>query len=152
MEYCINCVVSSVFHLKPHYVALCLIGDANFEQMVKVLSNVLLPPHNNLWRDALRSCKYSALNKLLHLERTSFHDLWLKQSTLMGEMVIFNSVFPNASIGWHIVGERFLFFTFIISTDSLGKEYSKVVYCHPVYLTYMQSISWEMPGWMTYKL
>ena len=24
------------------------------------------------------------------------------------------------------------------------KEYVKAVYCHPVYLTYMQSTSWEM--------
>ena len=28
----------------------------------------------------------------------------------------------------------------------------KAVYCHPAYLTYMQSISGEMPGWMKYKL
>ena len=27
-----------------------------------------------------------------------------------------------------------------------GKEYLKVVYCHPAYLTSMQSTSWEMPG------
>ena len=27
-----------------------------------------------------------------------------------------------------------------------GKEYIKVVCCHPVYLTYMQSTSFEMPG------
>ena len=32
--------------------------------------------------------------------------------------------------------------------SKLGKEYIKVVYCHPAYLTYMQSTSWEMPGWM----
>ena len=25
-----------------------------------------------------------------------------------------------------------------------GKEYIKAVYCHPAYLTYMQSKSWEM--------
>ena len=30
--------------------------------------------------------------------------------------------------------------------------YVKVVYCHPAYLTYMQSISCEMPGWMKHKL
>ena len=29
-----------------------------------------------------------------------------------------------------------------------GKEYVKVVYCHSAYWTYMQSTSWEMPGWM----
>ena len=29
----------------------------------------------------------------------------------------------------------------------LGKEYIKAVYCHPANLTYMQSTSYEMPGW-----
>ena len=32
-----------------------------------------------------------------------------------------------------------------------GKEYVKVVYCHPTYLTYMQSTC-ETLGWMKYKL
>ena len=32
--------------------------------------------------------------------------------------------------------------------SKLGKEYTKAVYCHPAYLTYMQSTSCEMPGWM----
>ena len=36
--------------------------------------------------------------------------------------------------------------------SKLGKEYIKAVYCHPAYLTYMQSTSFEMPGWMTHKL
>ena len=31
-------------------------------------------------------------------------------------------------------------------------EYVKAVYCHPAYLTYMQCISCEMPGWMKHKL
>ena len=31
--------------------------------------------------------------------------------------------------------------------SKLGKEYVKAVYCHPAYLTYMQSASWEMLGW-----
>ena len=31
--------------------------------------------------------------------------------------------------------------------SKLGKEYIKGVYCHPAYLTYMQSISWETLGW-----
>ena len=34
----------------------------------------------------------------------------------------------------------------------LGKEYIKAVYCHPVYLTYMQSTSCEMLSWMKQKL
>ena len=33
-----------------------------------------------------------------------------------------------------------------------GKEYVKVVYCHPVYLTYIQSKSCEILGWMKHKL
>ena len=32
------------------------------------------------------------------------------------------------------------------------KEYVKAVYCHPVYLTSMQSISWEMVDWRKHKL
>ena len=36
--------------------------------------------------------------------------------------------------------------------SKLGKEYIKAVYCHPVYLTYMQSKSREMLGWMKHKL
>ena len=33
-----------------------------------------------------------------------------------------------------------------------GKEYVKAVYCHPAYLGYMQSTSWEMLGWRKHKL
>ena len=36
--------------------------------------------------------------------------------------------------------------------SKLGKEYVKAVYCHPAYLTYMQSTSCEMLGWVTHKL
>ena len=36
--------------------------------------------------------------------------------------------------------------------SKLGKEYIKAVYCHPTYLTYMQTASCEMPGWMKHKL
>ena len=36
--------------------------------------------------------------------------------------------------------------------SKLGKEYVKAVYGHPAYLTYMQSTSWEMLGWMKSKL
>ena len=32
------------------------------------------------------------------------------------------------------------------------KEYVKAVYCHPAYLTYMQSTPWEMLGWKKHKL
>ena len=34
----------------------------------------------------------------------------------------------------------------------LGKEYVKAVYCHLAFLTYMQSTSWDRPGWMNLNL
>jgi len=36
--------------------------------------------------------------------------------------------------------------------SKLGKEYVKAVYCHPAYLTYMQSTSCKMLGWVNLKL
>ena len=36
--------------------------------------------------------------------------------------------------------------------SKLGKEYVKAVYCHSAYLTYMKSISCEMPGRVKQKL
>ena len=39
-----------------------------------------------------------------------------------------------------------------LTGSGLRKEYNKTVYCHHVYLTYTQSISWKMLGWMSYKL
>ena len=40
-----------------------------------------------------------------------------------------------------------------VQPDSkLGKEYDKAVYCCPAYLTYVQSTSCEMLGWMNHKM
>ena len=36
--------------------------------------------------------------------------------------------------------------------SKLGKEYVKAAYCHTAYLTYKQSTSCEIPGWMKRKL
>ena len=36
--------------------------------------------------------------------------------------------------------------------SKLGKEYVKAVYCHPAYLTSMQSTSCEMLDWLKHKL
>ena len=36
--------------------------------------------------------------------------------------------------------------------SKLGKKYVKAIYCHPAYLTSMQSTSCEMPDWMKDKL
>jgi len=39
-----------------------------------------------------------------------------------------------------------------LTASKLGKEYNKTVYFYPNYLTYMQSTSCKMPGWMNQKL
>ena len=36
--------------------------------------------------------------------------------------------------------------------SKLWKKYVKAVYCHPAYLTYMQSTSCKKPGWTKHKL
>ena len=36
--------------------------------------------------------------------------------------------------------------------SKLGKKYVKAEYCHPTYLTSMQSTSCAISGWMKYKL
>ena len=36
--------------------------------------------------------------------------------------------------------------------SKLGKEYVKAIYCHPAYLTYMQSTSFKISGWMKLKV
>ena len=38
------------------------------------------------------------------------------------------------------------------TVSKLGKEYIKAIYCHPAYLTYMQSTSCEMLDWIKHKL
>ena len=38
------------------------------------------------------------------------------------------------------------------TSSKSGKEYIKAVYCHPAYLTYVQSTSWETLGWRKQKL
>ena len=38
------------------------------------------------------------------------------------------------------------------TSSKLGKAYVKAIYCHPVYITCMQTTSWEMLGCMKYKL
>ena len=35
--------------------------------------------------------------------------------------------------------------------SKLGKKYIKAVYCHPAYLTYMQSTPYKMLGWMKHN-
>ena len=36
--------------------------------------------------------------------------------------------------------------------SKFGKAYIKAVYCHPAYITSMQSTSYEVPGWIKDKV
>ena len=61
----------------------------------------------------------------------------------------------NLPVSWEIcmqVRKQQLELVMEQAGSNLGKEYIKAVYCHPAYLTYMPSTSWEMPGWMKHKL
>ena len=59
---------------------------------------------------------------------------------------------------WHILGQDLYagqeatVRTGKLTGLNLGKEYIKAIYCHSVYLTYMQNTSRNMPGWMNHKL
>ena len=45
-----------------------------------------------------------------------------------------------------------IFWSPVVKSIILGKEYIKAEYCHPAYFTYMLSTSCELPGWMKHKL
>ena len=47
---------------------------------------------------------------------------------------------------------RRILFISLMRDSKLGKEYIKAVYCDPVNLTYMQSTSCEMQGWIKWTL
>ena len=38
-----------------------------------------------------------------------------------------------------------------LTGSKLGKKYDKAIQCHPAYLNYMQSISWEIMGWINHS-
>jgi len=74
-----------------------------------------------------------------------------------------NNLLSAAQIWW--LGLHFLYRTCMhvkkkylepsmeqLTGSKLRKEYDKAVNCYPVYLTYIQNTSCEMPGWMSYKL
>ena len=65
---------------------------------------------------------------------------------------------PKGTQPWIFTGrtdaeaEAPIFWSPVVKSIILGKEYIKAEYCHPAYLTYMLSTSGEMPGWMKHKL
>ena len=63
---------------------------------------------------------------------------------------------PNFIVSWEIYmqdkNQKLELDMEQLTGSKLGKQYVKAVYCHPAYLTYMQSISRKMLGWIKHKL
>ena len=85
--------------------------------------------HVNVWQKPLQYCKVISLQLIKINERKK------KKETCM--LVKKQKLEPDIE---QQTGSR------------LRKEYVKAVYCHPAYLTYMQSTSCETLGWMKHKL
>ena len=70
---------------------------------------------------------------------------------ILKEMGIFQTTWPASWETYIQVRKQQLELDVEPQTGSkLGKKYVKAVYCHPAYLTYMQSTSWEtLAGWST---
>ena len=82
--------------------------------------------------------------------------LWLCRSQQTGKLFKTWEYQTTLPVSWKIcmqVKKQQLELDMEQQTGSkLGKEYDKAVYCHPAYLTYMQSTSWEMPCWVKHNL
>ena len=63
--------------------------------------------------------------------------------------MVFSAYLPRSGIAQSCGSS---IFRFLRNLQKFGKEYIKDVYCHPTYLTHMQSTSCKMPGWMMHKL
>ena len=82
--------------------------------------------------------------------------LWLCGSQQTGKFLkrwVYQTTWPASWVICMQVKKQQLELDMEQQTDSnSGKEYVKAVYCHPAYLTYMQSTSCKLPGWIKHKL
>ena len=81
------------------------------------------------------------------LQLTRLPSFTVSQSLL--KLMSIESVMPSNHF---ILYHPLLLLPSIFPSSKLGKEYVKAVYCHPAYLTYMQSSSCKILGWMKHKL
>ena len=75
------------------------------------------------------------------------HVLWLGVPCSWHSFKCPNSNFSQKTIWVNQLGVWCSCLVLLWTGSQLGKEYVKAVYCHPAYLTYMQSTSCEMLGW-----
>ena len=130
--------------------------NQNFQMFKLVLEKaeepeIKLPTFVGSWRKQGISSKTSTSASLITLNTLT---LWI--TTNCGKFFKRWEYQTTWSASWEIcmqVKKQQLELDMEQQTGSkLGKEYDKAVYCHPAYLTYMQSRSCEMPGWMKHKL
>ena len=62
-------------------------------------------------------------------------------------MLSFKPTFSLSSFFYNFFTAHLIWETEQQTGSKQGKEYVKAVYCHPAYLIYMQSTSWETLGW-----
>ena len=82
--------------------------------------------------------------------------LWLHGSQQTVEEFVELGLWDHLIVSWEtcmqIKKQQLVLDMKLLIGSKLGKEYNKAAYCHPVYLTYMQTTLCKMPGWMTHKL
>ena len=121
---------------------------------------IKLPIYNGSWRKQGNSRKTSnsvSLTMLTYL-RVHLKKLWkiLKDMGIPDDLTC---LLRNLYAGQEATVSCFLQLTILPELDmeqqtgsKQEKEYIKAVFCDPTYLTYMQSISCKMLGWMKHKL
>ena len=149
------------FSSGPHFVRTlhldpCRMGPVNF-QMFKLDLEKAEEPEIQLWTSAGSSKKQESSRKtstsaLLTIAKPL--TVWI--TTNCGKFFKRREYQTTWPASWEIcmqVKEQQLELEMEQQTGSkLGKEYVKAVYCHPVYLTYMQSTLFKIPGWMKHRL
>ena len=84
------------------------------------------------------------------------HELWSLDTTNCGKFFkrwVYQTTLPGSwEICMQVKKQQLELYMEQQTGFKLGKEYIKAVYCHPAYLTYMQSTSCKMLGWMKHKL
>ena len=112
--------------------------------------DIKLPKFVILWKKQGSS---TSTHLLLPLTTLNF---WLGGSQQTGKFWKRWEYQTTLPVSWetcmHIRNQQLESDTEQMTGSTRWKEYNKAIYCHPAYLTYMQSTSYKMLGWMNHKL
>ena len=114
---------------------------------------IKLSKFDRSWRKQGSSRKLSASASLTMLKSWI---VWItavwKTKTLLKRWEYRTTLSVSRETCMHVKKQQLELYMEKLTGSKLGKEYIKAVYCHPVYLTSMQSTSCKMLGWMNHKL